>query len=243
MEIPRPTGIDVDGESHIYAASWRGAVFTYAGPNVGFIVRASPKGVTPTSFPDVKKATDESLVEMLKSPSLVWRLHAQHEILRRGDKAAFDEPIEKLATAAEQSIPVRVAAMYTIKQLQAEKSNSFLQGLARDASICEFALRALTDEKSETATVPTDLFTGALTDPNARVRLQAVIGIGRLDRPQIAASLIPLLVDGDPNVAHAAVQGLIALHATEACFAALDTGSPSVVPGRRGCCNRFTNQP
>ncbi len=43
-ELPRPTGMDMDGSGRLYVASWRGGeASTYVGPNVGFIARVTPK--------------------------------------------------------------------------------------------------------------------------------------------------------------------------------------------------------
>ena len=42
--LPRPTDIDVDGQSRIFISSWRGATFTYAGPNVGYVIRVTASG-------------------------------------------------------------------------------------------------------------------------------------------------------------------------------------------------------
>ena len=85
--LPRPTDIDVDGRSRIYIASWRGAMFTYAGPNVGYVIRVTPPDAAARPFPDLKAATDAQLVGYLAAPSQVLRLAAQREILRRGNKA------------------------------------------------------------------------------------------------------------------------------------------------------------
>ncbi len=230
IQIPRPTGIAVDGQSHLYAASWRGAVFTYAGPKAGFIARVTPKGVTSTPFPDVKKL-GEPLLGLLRLPSHVWRMQVQREILRRGDRPAFVSGLEQLTTAVDQPVEVRVAALYTLKQLRGEKSNSVILALAKDDAMREFAVRALTDNVSEMASVPSTVFTSAIGDANPRVRLQGVIGVGRLGRVELADAIVPLLSDGDPVISHAAVQALMALRATDACFKAIDSGSASVAFG------------
>ena len=50
MDFPRGTDMDVDGEGHIYLASWIGASFTYVGPNVGYVVKLSPQGFKARHF-------------------------------------------------------------------------------------------------------------------------------------------------------------------------------------------------
>ena len=49
--LPRPTDIDVDGQSRIFISSWRGATFTYAGPNVGYVIRVTDPGATRAAVP------------------------------------------------------------------------------------------------------------------------------------------------------------------------------------------------
>ncbi len=43
VKMTRPTDADVDAMSHLYVASWKGATFDWAGPDVGYIVRVTPK--------------------------------------------------------------------------------------------------------------------------------------------------------------------------------------------------------
>ena len=97
--LPRPTDIDVDGRSQIFISSWRGAAFTYAGPNVGYVIRVTHPARQPPAFPDLKAADDARLVEYLASPSQVLRLAAQREILRRGNRPVFADGLEALARA------------------------------------------------------------------------------------------------------------------------------------------------
>src|SRR5205823_14817198 len=79
--MSRPTGITVDGESRLYIASWRGASYTYAGPNVGYVIRvthpASRDRVAP--FPDLTTAGDAELLKHLMVLSHTRRLHTRSE--------------------------------------------------------------------------------------------------------------------------------------------------------------------
>ena len=90
MDLPRGTDLDVDGESHLFATSWAGGGFDYSGPNVGYVVRLSPKDYKAPPFPDLRKATDAELLTHLTSKSQTCRLATQREILRRGDKPEFE---------------------------------------------------------------------------------------------------------------------------------------------------------
>ena len=84
LKIPRPTDIDVDGRGRMYVSSWKDGGFSYSGPNVGFVAQVKPTGFVPKPFPNLAAASDEELVGYLASPSAVYRLHSQRELLRRG---------------------------------------------------------------------------------------------------------------------------------------------------------------
>jgi len=115
-----------------------------------------------------------------------------------------------------------------------------LEGRARDAlvrlakldAVREFALRALADRPvRDGKPIPLEPFLNALTDPNPRVRLQAVVGLGRLGRREAADDLLPKVGDDDPLVAHTAVHALVALRAVDASLKALDPATPRLIPG------------
>ena len=230
VEIQRPTDMDVDGQSRIYISTWRGGGFTFDRPDVGNVVRVIPTGADRPKFPDLKAATDAKLLESLAAPSQVLRWNAQREILRRGDRPAFAPGLESLARSKE-SLAARVAAIFTLEQLFRTRSHEALLRLTKDEGIREFALRALADRQEDAAGVPIAPFVAALADPNPRVRLQAVIGLGRLGKPEAAAKVLALSADPDPLVAHAAIKALVALRAVDACLAAIDPATPKLVPG------------
>ena len=103
--------------------------------------------------------------------------------------------------------------------------------LAEDKALREFALRALADRTETRPRSRAGPFVAALSDPDPRVRLQAVAALGRLGKAATAPDLVPLLADPDPLVAHVTVRALVTLQAIETCLAALDPSRPSVVAG------------
>jgi putative membrane-bound dehydrogenase-like protein len=232
VQIPRPTDMDADGLGHLYVSSWSNGSFTYSGPNVGFVVRLALRTNTPAvAFPDLAKLTESGLVDELASSSAVRRLHAQREILRRGRKPGVTRAVERLASS-EGPLGVRVAALFTLSQLAGPDRAAGLARLAKLAPLREFALRALADERADSANVPAGLFVDGLQDTNPRVRLQAVTALGRMHRAESAESLLALVTDADPLVSHAAGQALITLHAVDVCLASLDSpGRAASVPG------------
>jgi putative membrane-bound dehydrogenase-like protein len=91
IKMTRPTDADVDGMSRVYCASWKGATFDWAGPDVGYIVQVRPKGFKAEPLPEFAKAKDEDLVKVLdltQPQSYRRRIEAQRELQRRGNKQA-----------------------------------------------------------------------------------------------------------------------------------------------------------
>jgi putative heme-binding domain-containing protein len=237
-ELPRAIDMDVDGSSRVYLADWRNGGYSYdAGKEVGMIQRVLPPGWKARPFPDLKKMPDAELVQQIGSDSAVMRLEAQREILARGERKVFADGLFTLAKDPSAHLYVRVAAIFTIKQLYGAASTNALVGLAADASVREFALRALTDRKSELKGVPVDLFVKALTDPNPRVQLQALNGLSRLNAVQAAPAILAASTswnmersgtnqEDSHKLAHTGIKALVNLKASTACLAALgDAGT------------------
>jgi putative membrane-bound dehydrogenase-like protein len=240
LRLPRPTGMDLDGSGRLYVASWLGGeASTYVGPNVGFIARITPHGLKPTPFPSLKQAALTELVRLMCSPNSVARLQSQREILRRGANPEATKSLELLACDTRAPREARAAAIFTLKQLGGKDSHPALLNLARDATVREFVLRALTDRKRELDGLDTKLFVQALADPSPRVRAQALISLMRLQDVSAARSILPLTVrpkgsfmptkkpvhaqpDPDRVLPHLAVRALVSLAAVDACLEALD---------------------
>src|SRR5262245_42552197 len=240
LKVPRATGMDIDAAGRLYVASWRGGEASrYVGPNVGFLARVSPRGLKPTPPPNLKGADVAQLLRHLAGPNAVLRLHAQGEILRRGRKAETTAALVKLASDAGTPLEGRVAALFTLNQLDGRDCHKHLLKLAGDATVREFALRALTDRKPYLKGLDLTPFRAALTDQSPRVRAQAVISLGRLKDVSAARNIIPLTSrpkgsalptkrpvqnqpDPDRVVPHLAVRALVSLGAIDVCLEALD---------------------
>ncbi len=227
IDVVRPTDFDVDGSGQLYISSWEGVTFTYNGPKAGYVLRVTPPGWTPKAFRDLAKASNTDLLSHIASPSAFARLYAQREILRRSNKENFAAGLEKLA-ASEAPLTQRVAAIFTLRQLLGEKSHGIFMRLSKQDAVREFALRALADDRKLAASIPTQPFVAALTDANPRVRLQAVTALGRLNKVESAAAILPLVADSDAMVSHLAVHALTQLRAADVCLAAFD--SPGSAP-------------
>ncbi len=240
ISIPRATGMDIDGNGRLYVASWRGGeAAVFVGPNIGFVARVTPKDLAVTPFPDLKRASHAELVQLLASPNSVTRHHAQGEILARGRKPETTQRVVVLASDAKASLESRVAAIFTLKQLDGADSHPALLKLANTSGIREFVLRALTDRKADGKGLPLKPFVDALGDDSPRVRAQTLISLGRLENPAAAKAILPMTMrepgsvmpterplqnQPDPGrvMPHLAVRALVALNAVDVCLEALD---------------------
>ena len=242
--MTRVTDLDVDASSRIYLASWKGASFTWAGNDVGYLVQARPRGFTPVQLPDFAKSSDAALVKLLESASHRTRLEAQRTLLRRGLKRGPERELTALARDSSKPLASRVAAVFTLKQGLKEGAHSLLTALAKDARIGAWAMRALTDRQDEITKVKPVPLVEALRSNDGRTRREAVAAIGRWHgltgaaadggTPQPsrirtdnlarhAQALFPLLTDPDPVVAHTSLQVMRQLQAADACFASIDS--------------------
>jgi putative heme-binding domain-containing protein len=224
VSLPKPTDMDVDGSGRLYVTSWRDGSFNFSHPYVGFIARLVPKNWQYVAFPDVAKLDDKGLIGMIASPSGVARQTAQLEILRRGPGATnrFLPGLERTAASKTTPLAARVAALFTLKQLYGARSFVEMQVAVKDADMREFGVRAAADRIGEANDISTAWFTQFLGDPNPRVRLQALIALGRLGRADAASAMLPSTSDDDLVVRHIAVQSLISLKPVDACLAAFD---------------------
>ncbi len=137
IQLTRPTDADVDGNSRVYCASWRGATFDWAGPDVGYIVCVKPKGFQPDPLPEIERSSDAVLLTLLDCKSHRRRLAAARELNRRGHSAAD--------TLLERGIASRSSARNRIDHLQHRASNNErIEALeSEDALVVHTAIRCL----------------------------------------------------------------------------------------------------
>ena len=232
IAMTRPTDADVDGMSHIYQASWKGATFNWEGPDVGYIVRVSPSGYKPLPLPDFEKASDAELVAMLDSPSQVRTMEAQHTLLRRPETAATTQALLALAGDKGKPLPARVAALYAVTQrgVKSEASAAVIKEvspLAGDPVLGRFVLRALGDAGldkfvAKQSTAPVELYATGLKSTDPRTRLEAIVGATRQSMKSLAPQIAESLGNADAVVAHTAFRALAMLGADTACFSIVD---------------------
>lgn len=137
IKMTRPTDADVDGNSHVYCASWRGATFKWAGTDVGYLVSVKPKDYQPAPMPNFATATTEELVEVMKSNSHRRRMEAQRELKRRGQASH-----QQLLNSA---VAKRSRLRNLLERLKNDASDAeCIEALANDDSVVQHtAIRCL----------------------------------------------------------------------------------------------------
>ncbi len=219
----RVNDLDVDARGRICIASWKGATFSYAGPEVGYLVRLVPDGQHTAAPPDFDHASSADLVRLLESPSHRLRFGAQRALIARGSADALEE----LAAGKGKPLSSRIAALFAIKQIRGAAASEFISMLATDETIAGWAIRALTDDERQLAGVSPAPSLAALKSADARTRREAIVSLVKINRSAHAPAIAPLLADSDPIVAHTAMQALRKLDDGKVSFSVLDDASAS----------------
>lgn len=239
IKIPQITGVDVDASGTLYMAAWDGAGFK-GDSTKGFIVRAVPDGLQPNHFPSLQNASIKKLSKYLKSGSAKARLYAQYELLRRSDEKKAGDAAWDIAENKQLPLDVRVAGLFTYAQIAGKNGITNLVKLTHEKSMREFALRALADREPYIGQVPIKPFISALNSSSDRVKIAAIIGLGRLGRKEAVQPLLKITVPPsfkapkfgtigphatpNPDIipAHVAVQSLLEIGDTDALLDAVE---------------------
>lgn len=239
LKLPQITDLDVDASGRMYLSAWDGAGYS-GSPNKGFIVRAVPKGLVPEEFADLQDLSVKELAQLLTSKSGKVRLHAQQALLLR-KKSPAAKASWKIASNTSMDLENRVAGIFTYAQIAGASGTENLLSLTEDKNVQEFALRALADRLEMAKEIPLEAFYKASTNENPRVQSAAIVGLGRMGRPEVASELLKVRIPqlapnpalgeegahATPNSAiipaHLAVRSLVNLNAVETCIEALGT--------------------
>lgn len=245
IKLSQVTDVDVDASGRMYLSAWAGAGYS-GSPDKGFVVRAVPKGWKFEAFPNPARLSSEALGKVLVSARGTARLAAQQELLGRSQKEVM-ALTEKITSDKKLPLYARVAGMYTYAQAAGEKGLPLLVKLSEEREMREFALRALADRRPSLKKVPSSIFLSGLKDPSDRVKMAAIIGLGRLNAPEAASELLKITVPesftappagtegphATPNssivLPHLAVKALVAMGAEEAVLSQLRTGNNRLV--------------
>lgn len=135
IKMTRPTDADVDAMGHVYASSWKGATFNWEGPDVGYIVRVTPKGFKAEPLPDFAKLEPDPLMDELRSPSYRRRLAAVREIT----KQVSLRDSNSLTELTTKDTPERAIARRLLNNPPAKEVKTWL--LHPDAVVSHMAVR------------------------------------------------------------------------------------------------------
>ncbi|MAT49562.1 MAG: hypothetical protein CMK32_00040, partial [Porticoccaceae bacterium] len=245
MNLPKNTGIDVDGFSRMYCASWSGGGFGFASELFGHVDLIQPKDRARAAvYPEINKASDTELLTQLASRSQVARINTMREMVTRGSKPIFSKGLLAMAEDTDTPLYARVAAVMTLKQLDGAKSHAALKGLYQDTDLREFVVRALGDVASEIDGTGKKIFLQALGDENPRVQMRAIVSLARSGDVAAATAILPLARDekilvesgetllGEPNsggwsapnraIPHTALKAVVKLNAIDLLLSKLD---------------------
>lgn len=232
IKMTRPTDADVDGLSRVYCASWRGATFGWAGPDVGYIVQVKPKGFKAEPLPDFAKAKDEELVKVLESASNRRRMEAQRELVRRGVKSELLSGLKDLVEGKTISPEAKTASLNAIA-LGATPEAAFnlldmdSVQLKRELEPLTIAarIRALSDgvkgKVPRVSGLKMSLGSGGRDD---RIALQILRATARHDLEFLALDTGRAVVAPDDVLRHVATRHLATLGDEKSCFVLLDFG-------------------
>ncbi|HET6423525.1 MAG TPA: c-type cytochrome, partial [Planctomycetaceae bacterium] len=215
------TDLDVDASSRLYVTSWKGATFTYAGEDVGYLLQFKPKGYTAPALPDYAKLSADQLIDELKSPSHRRRLAAQRELLASALSESTVARLREIAIDQEQPPESRVAAVFTLSLSTSDSTfarqfNELFSG----ATLPPYIFRAWGDRAEKGPSIPADLVNAALQSSHPRTRLEFAAAAGKLPQDELTnRALYSLLRDTNPIVKHTAVRALIQQKAGMFCLA------------------------
>ena len=181
------TDVDADGSGRMYIGAWGKSGFK--GGNDGFVARVVPKGWTYKPFPNLAETSDQNLVKFLRSDSKTTRFHASRAIVNRQGKGAVSGLVKLIndKSALKES---RVAAIFTLRQLQGKEANNTLIQASKDPAIREWSLRAIADRISQNTGLDLKPFLSALEDKDPRVQVAAAVALGRSGNPDAAKHLL-----------------------------------------------------
>jgi putative membrane-bound dehydrogenase-like protein len=191
----RAIDMDVDGNSQIFACDWNNGNYRYQSNDVGKIYRITYPGLKAARLPDLSTANALQLVALLESRSAVCRINAQRKLI---EDHQVDDKVKtaliSLATKKTALLESRVAAIFTLEQLFGQQIQKEFMTMSKDQSIREFAIRALSNRKSQLKGLDSKLFIQHLDDTDARVQLQATITLSKLKAKDATKKLLQLAI-------------------------------------------------
>ena len=240
LGIERATDLDVDASSKIYAASWKGATFTYAGENVGYVVQLRPKGYQPEPWPTLDPNSHSGWLELLRSNSHRRRIEGQRGLLRYA--AGHPDQVLKLsntlatiADSEQTALKTRIAAIFTIQLIRdqwirgnqdpksVESLVDHLIHLASRPAIRAWAIRALGDAQVWNNQKAADAIRKGLQAEDARANTEALFALISGPKVDWINDIIQHLSSQDALLRHLATKALAKQDCLQACLHIFNT--------------------
>lgn len=196
LNLNKVVDLDVDGSSRLYFANFEGGGARIdPGAIVGHIVQAKPEGWEGRPFPNLDTATPSQLLENLDQGSGVLRQSAQWK-LWQSQAPGVSKMLGEFAADGSRSLEARIAALFAINLRNEAGSADLLKGFLQDKALNEYALRALLDRKDRGALGLEEIIAECLENDDARVRLQAIVGVQKLDLTRFTETLLAMSDEG-----------------------------------------------
>lgn len=235
IKMTRPTDADVDGMSHVYASSWKGATFNWEGPDVGYIVQVRPKAFKPEPLPDFAKSSDAEVVRLLASSSNRRRMEAQRELAARKTKVASTGDLTKVWTDESLPLSTRAAAVFLAPLVEGQ--DLALEPIAKQAELWPSIMRVLESTPNLEGLI---VFSqGCLEEGPDAAKVAALSVFGRVAEKETSIDWLAgedskeeiyckALASPDPVIRHVARQSFIKARAAKFAFRNLDKKSAPI---------------
>ena len=225
IKMTRPTDADVDGLSRVYCASWKGATFDWAGPDVGYIVQVKPKGFKAEQLPEFIKASDNQLVELLGAPSYRRRIEAQRVLLKRGWSSDLLSTLKTTVNSDSVDVRGRVAAVFLAKlHPQREGSLSIHDASSpNDRETYAAVIRASADmpvgDQKFVVGGPDSFHIESYDERLLMQKARSLVRLPEVTKRRLPSEWVKLLM-GHPDsvIQHAAVHAVAQVKQQEVCF-------------------------
>lgn len=207
----------------------------------GRIYRMVPKGSAEPPLVSLDPADPASLVKALANDNFFWRRHAQRLIVERGKTDVVPALLDLLKNAKTDSIGLAPAAMHALWTLHGLGSSS-ADARAAEAAIAALGHASAGVRRAALSTMPRDAKgrdalakSGAMTDPDAQVRLEAVLAMAEMPAGGGVGAAVIRALDHEPNHSDRwisdALACALARHEAEAFPALLSSGkhAPAVL--------------
>ncbi len=164
----------------------------------GRIYRLVAKNSRPPNALSLKDATPEKLVETLKNDTMLWRLHAQRLLVERGKTDVLSELYRLAADPTVDQIGLNagvIHALWTLRGLGGPDGGGGATAAAalrhKSAGVRRNAVAVL---PRGPASVGVMLESGVLNDPDAQVRLAALLALSEMPpSPEAGAAVVAVL--------------------------------------------------